>query len=245
MPIADSVTQRVLDYIARLNDEGYQPTTAQVQAYARNPFRQGTLGLIGEQMRELGGVPNPVEWMLGCNWIQRSDQDTMAVTDLGRSAILALRRAGRQTPSGSVVVFAAGNPFNYADFVSTLAEYDPFMLVDPYFKVRTHLHDLFDRTKCNRILVSSRLKKEEETGLAIALREIDPEKLDIRVARTDIHDRFVIPDSGSVTSLGTSLTGIDKHFSVLVSIEDPWSSMIRDWHLEVWQQGKTLREEAT
>jgi hypothetical protein len=36
----------------------------------------------------------------------------------------------------------------------------------------------------------------------------------------DFHDRFVIPDSGPVRQIGTSLNGVSKRLSVMVTMED-------------------------
>lgn len=240
MPIADDAAHRVLDYISRVNEGGGNPTLSQVQTYARNPFRAVWVkAALGEFLQT-----DLVDWLQANDWIAVNEGERVSLTELGQCTLRALRRAQLQAPADSIVVFRKGGPFNYAEFLVRLATYGQFMLVDPYFSELQHLQDILERTQCSRILVSTKLEKPKRDGLALALRESVADRLDIREV-SEVHDRFVIPESGVVATLGTSLTGLDKHFSVMCVLEEPFSGMVRDWHRAKWGEAKSLRERST
>lgn len=240
MPIADAAAHRVLDYIGRVCEVGYSPTLRQVQAYARNPFRAAWMKIASGEFLQT----DLVDWLHDNEWIDIDESERVSLTELGQCALRALRRAQGQAPADSIVVFREGGPFNYAEFLTRLAEYGEFMLVDPYFRELEHLEDILKRTQCSRILISTKLKKPQRDGLVLALREPIASHLEIREV-PEVHDRFVIPESGGVATLGTSLTGLDKHFSVMCKLEDPFGEMIRRWHRTKWSEATSLCEHRT
>jgi len=229
-----------MDYIARVSTEGCSPTVEQVNAYASNPFRSGLLNFLsGEITKTL-----IVDWLHEVGWIAISEDEepTVSLTRLGQATLKALRKADSLQPTGRVVLFSGGNPFDYARFISELADLPAFTLVDPFLKKITHLEDLLEQTDCVRILVASKLTIGERSRLGIALREVPAERLDIRISSEVLHDRFVIPEGGSVFSFGTSVTGLNKHFSVLIEIPEPKSNTIRERHRVIWEEGISLRD---
>jgi len=202
-----------------------------------NPFRAAWTNLMQGEFLQTAVT----DWLQTNGWITVAQDDGVSLTELGQCVLCALRDAQTEPPADRVILFREDAPFGYAEFLSRLASYPNFMLVDPYFSDLAHLEDLLTRTLCSRILVSTGLKKAQKDGLVVALRSIPADKLDIRAAR-DLHDRFVIPEGGDAASLGTSLTGLGKHFSVMCVHGAPFSDTIRNWHRAKWDEAKSLRE---
>jgi hypothetical protein len=60
----------------------------------------------------------------------------------------------------------------------------------------------------------------------------------VRVS-ADVHDRFVVPESGSVDQMGTSLSGLGKKLTVTAPIATPAADSIRSEVERAW--GEALR----
>jgi hypothetical protein len=102
----------------------------------------------------------------------------------------------------------AGDPLSYAQVMRRIAGHDEAMFVDAYIAVEPLL-SLLQQTRVTRIL-TSRKGRAKEAASRIASLVTLPERLDagrpVECGVTDgIHDRFVIPPSGAVGMLGTSM----------------------------------------
>jgi len=149
----------------------------------------------------------------------------------------------RESEPQHVVVLSDKSPLSYARFVMEIARYDDCMLADPFFQV-DNLPDILEYTNCTRILTrdSQKSQKERIAGLSVALKNINPQRgLQIRVSRhREFHDRYIITPSGPILAIGTSVNGVGTHFSVLVEIDEPVASLIRDRYREFWDQAEVL-----
>lgn len=232
-------------YVHSLNEQGYEPTENELEVYARDPFRVAVVGPgLLAAMGELLKTPI-VEYVQNVGWIRfrNSDPRRAIVTDCGKAALAAMTKlSAAPPPDNSVLVLRSQDPFVYANVVGALGEIESYMLVDPYFRLQ-FLQDLLDHTKCSRILLGPAQTTPEQSRLAVAVRDLPDSPIKIRVASSQFHDRFVIPGEGEVYSLGTSLTGVGKHFSLIVKIGSPWCGHVREYHEGLWKSADVLGTE--
>ncbi len=62
---------------------------------------------------------------------------------------------------------------------------------------------------------------------------------EVRVAGRELHDRYLIPPTGSVTYLGSSINGIGHVVTAMARISDG-ADELRSTYEEIWTESKSL-----
>jgi hypothetical protein len=252
MEIASPEAHRALVYVNAVNSHGYELSVRELVAYmaAPEPMVTGGLGqfvtaslyqaLEGAFATKKESLP---EWLSRLGWLstEGSAGSVVRVTELGRAVLLHLNDSELQSDTTLSIVLDPDDPFSYARVIGTIASHDDALLVDPYLRLDQLPHILY-QTSITRILTSTAISKQDRAGLAVALSTHNLDRdFDIRAAdRNAVHDRYVIPPSGPIQMLGTSLSGVGKRPSALVTLTTPADS-IREMHERIWDESPSLR----
>lgn len=132
------------------------------------------------------------------------------------------------------VVLDQGDELATARVIQQIADIGPCAVVDRYFSMESLLPILYS-TKVEAVLMGSDAGAKL-SGVETALRGLSVER-PFEVRKSDVfHDRFVIPPSGPVWALGTSLTGLGRRLSIMVRIDDErMTGAIRAEFREAWR----------
>ena len=173
-----------------------------------------------------GPAESQLEWLDRVGWLQKN-AGTVMITDLGRAVLRSLDEAAN-VPEGPLdVILDANEPTSYATVVGKIAGVGEALLVDPYCRLE-QLLDIASHTSVDRVLTSAAIGEEGLVEMKLALPVLAGSALDVRVSeKGELHDRCVIPLSGDVITMGTSLNSVDKHFTVLVTLGPPAAEAIR------------------
>lgn len=185
-----------------------------------------------------------LEHLVRLTWLAEGGSDgespRLYLTELGRALLRDTEQESAPPEDVSVVVFEVEDPLAYPQLVGQLANAGEGLLVDPYLK----LADL------NRVVVSTGLTRLLVTGISNNKRELaamqtylDSPSLGRRVevrASTQLHDRLLIAEDGSVLTLGSSLNGIGRKLTVLSPIPPSQCSTFRDAYEKIWDDADTV-----
>jgi len=241
MEIVGESVHRVLAYIEAMNRQGSPVTRDQVEAYADgwNPIQ--TLVGAAAFRAYIDDADDSVfertaSFLLRLGWAEVGEGQAMVLTRLG---LAVLREANSPQPGSEgdstlEVVIDPSNPFAYAQLMSKIGSFDDCMIVDPYLD-QDQLLTLATFTTVTRILTSD---KRSRTNLPVfALVLASAPHLELRVAEEKkLHDRIVIPSTGSALMLGSSLNAITRRFGVATPVEPESSRLIRNHYDEVWSE---------
>lgn len=243
MKITDDVGHKLLAYIHAAESQGYALTTAELDRYAdrpsrtRNVFAELTRGMVAGITTESGGG-----YLTRLGWAVEKD-GKVHLTALG-SAMLrhleATERAAAAQPSVAVVL-EQGNEFAFASVVAKIAEIGECTFVDPYFGAG-EVEVVFRTTSVTRVITGGKPANRVRTLAAAvaALRAGGVETPEIRVS-DDFHDRYIVPASGPVWLLGTSLNGVGNRLSTMVELpEAPAGAAVRQAVAKAWDEGAAL-----
>ncbi len=247
MDIADETGHAALAYVVAVRRRGYRLTLKEFEAYASSPRRRAippkSLSSFITTFEVFQANPEPVSaWLVRLGWISADDDGSVMLTPLGEAVLRELddREISSETPLE--VTLSPEDPIAYARAIERIASHGDAMLVDPFFR----LDDLLPvtmNTGISRLLTSDRSGKEGKARigtLGVALDRLQLERpFEIRVS-DEIHDRFVIPSAGPVDSIGTSVGGIGRRFSVMVRIASPIADDIREGHERMWEAARNL-----
>lgn len=247
MNITDEIGHRALSY---LNQQGYKVSVGELNAYIENPIRRSrwSISFTEAFKKSLFELESMVDHFLRIRWIKRtvlkkgspSDADKVELTKLGSAVLKSLNQQELMAEPSLVIVLKAEDFLSYSRVISKISEYNECLLADPYFRI-DNLPDLIDHTSCDRILTSERIQKRDKVALTVALKKITKKKIEIRVSNAkDFHDRFIIPQSGPVIFVGTSINSINQKFSVIGEISDPAAEEIRKAYEKFWDTAKSL-----
>jgi hypothetical protein len=240
MKIADELAHRALAYVAAVSRQGYPLSRKEFELYASRPGR-GRIG-IGMTARSLSdlvqGLPeSTLSYVRHMRWVRISDDDVVSISRLGTAVLAAMDEADIE-PEASVIVAPSEDVLAYAKIIGMVADRGRALLVDPYFRLESYSH-VVHYTSVTRLLVGPRADCEE---LAVALEALPREReLDVRVS-SDVHDRFVIPDSGPIDHIGTSLSGLGHRLTVTAPIAMPAADAVRAEVEKVWAAATPLHE---
>jgi hypothetical protein len=250
--IADEDAYALLAYIEGVARHGYALSTDELEHYAegreRKIFQRGELAAQFAKSVAASAAPwagtvrveTSSEWLTRLGWIA-SQKDGLQITGLGRAVLRELQQQELKEELPLDVTLSPDDPVAYARVIERIAKHRNAMLVDAYFRL-DDLLTLVQYTSVARILTSTRGKDgpSRVAGLATGVTQLKLDRpFEIRTT-DDIHDRFVIPRTGDVDSLGTSLTGVGKRLSVMVRLKEPTASLIRTRHEAAWEGGKSL-----
>jgi hypothetical protein len=249
--LTDAIGHRALAYVDSVERHGHRLTVEEFDAYVLVPGRmlpQGAVEAAARQIRRavlaayLTAAPREtvLGWLERLRWL-REDGGHVLITPLGRAVLAALEEAGREDELPTELVLSPSDELSYARLIGSIAAVGKCALVDGYFTVNSLL-DVVQRTDVQRILVRP---DHQKTGRNAALAQgvaglrID-RPFEIRIG-DQIHDRFVIPASGPVRFIGTSLSGVGRRVALTGQIGDEaTSNALRDVFEEAWSNSEVL-----
>ena len=144
----------------------------------------------------------------------------------------------------AITVLTAGDPMALAAVTSAVGRARTGLLFDPHFK-HDMLSWLANSTLIERVLVkrptrSDELKAQEQLlpiFLGGVLEATPGRQIEVRVSSDSaLHDRGTIAQDGTVTLLGTSLTGVGRHLSVVVPLPELASRPFAEQVESMWKQ---------
>ncbi|MEV7898779.1 hypothetical protein [Streptomyces cyaneofuscatus] len=173
------------------------------------------------------------------------DADGLKITSRGR-ALLRLSGANERLhtahePVVNDVALSPDDPLVYTVLTRRLAAVGKGMLVDPYFKA-DNLRWILEATSIRRILISKKSSPKERPIIAIALGTL-PNGHTVEVRATEgaeLHDRRVIAADGSVQMIGTSINGIGRHETSMISPEPAIAKLYRDSAEKLWASAEKI-----
>jgi len=243
MKIADHVAHRALAYIAAVRRHGYKLPEPEFAAYIEYPLQKTRSGLgLVDWTKITSILDTPAEtrvaWLKRLKWLS-VEGGVVDLTELGRAVLAALDEEELEIEGAMEIALGTEDPFSYARVIGRIASRGDALLIDPYFKL-DQLRDILVRTTVRGVLISSKTGKAEIAALGAALSKHSFEReFEIRIAE-EIHDRYIIPRSGDVDMVGTSLTGVGKKPTVMVTIKSPAADEIRRTHQAVWERATPL-----
>jgi hypothetical protein len=236
--ITSDTAHRVLTYIAAVTDQGHRLSVRAANAYQRAAAMasrpRGLMGLVtifGDPEAAPGNLQD-----LGWAWVD--GENNVWLTSLGRAVLRALDQQEVEGDEPFDVVLNAEDPLAYPQVISRVAMHKDALLVDPYFKLE-HLLHVVHNTTASRLLTGP---KADLPGLSTALSSSLPadRKLEVRVSE-EVHDRYIIPSSGPLDMIGTSLSGVGKGKpSAMIRVEPPAADAIRGVCEDLWDRAKPL-----
>ncbi|MFH9892317.1 hypothetical protein ACH4OQ_19940 [Streptomyces luteogriseus] len=247
---------RTLRYIDLVAGQGQKLSPAEIDAYAqstppRDARRSDPLGMAtlrsllgdGEIIRD----PEPVaNYLLKVCWIEPVDGG-IRLTKIGKAMLSA---SGQQVadheasdPEVADVALDPQDPLVYVQLTRRLQRAGAGLLVDAYFKAES-LVWLIESTTLRRVLISSRHPKSERDRQRIAVaRATVPNGSDVEVRHTDnpgLHDRCVVSETGSVQLLGSSVTGVGKHLTAVITPADDIAQVYRQKYEALWKDAEIV-----
>jgi hypothetical protein len=254
--IAEPDVHRVMVYLDAVNQNGYQPTAQELDVYGKQPDRSVTVrGGFAQLAAQAGGLSAIYATLTGTRevesfsahlvrlrWARESD-GRHEITENGAAVLRALNVSATMSDSSVIqTVLGAEDPIAYARVVSTIADMDDVLIVDPYLKI-DQLPDLFRLTSVKRILTSSERKSADKKSVPfVAASSIATHEVEMRQdLGNDLHDRYFIPASGAVQMISTSLNGIGLRLSVLTPLDSEASRAVREAHEAIWTGATPMR----
>lgn len=192
--------------------------------------------------------PEPVaHYLLTVGWI-RKDGEGLRLTGTGRAVLAACGEEVAQyeasDPEVADVALDPQDPLAYVQLTRRLQKAGAGLLVDAYFKADT-LVWLIESTNLRRILISSRHPKSEKDRqiIAVALATV-PNGSDVEVRHTNnpaLHDRCVISEHGDVQLLGSSVNGVGRHLTAVMTPSDDIAKVYRKKYEDLWQKATPVQ----
>jgi hypothetical protein len=251
--LAKPDVQVALVYLTALDAQGYSPTVEELEVYARQPHRRGpvlTGGVFGSGLSAIAAtvaeavkgtktaVPGEAitDYLFRVKWASNED-GRVVITQLGRAVRKAVE--SQDISDDQVVVLEPGDPVALGRVVEHFARSGNALLVDPYFRL-DHLMLVVGRTVLTRVLTSERVDTADLQGLRTGIEQLTLTRpFEVRVAGRELHDRYLIPPTGSVTYLGSSMNGIGHVVTAMARISDGADELRRTYE-EIWTEATSL-----
>ena len=207
-------------------------------------FAEAMSTSFGNTRRELvKPAETIVEHLVRLTWLEtvNSGNDPgLRLTELGRALLRDREQGVRMEDDVNVVVLEANDPLAYPLLVGQLANAGAGLLADPYLKL-DGLHRIVVSTQLTRLLVLG--KPHNSAELAAMQTYLDSPSLGRRVEirkSTDLHDRALLTEDGSVLTLGTSLNGVGSTTTVLTPMPEQGRLALRDYYEQLWAEGELV-----
>jgi hypothetical protein len=249
--ITNKMGQRALTYVAAVASQGYELTFAEFEAYVSMPVPDGRVWSPGQGPGGGGGAAagdGPAEpilnWLTRLGWLERGEV-TVRISQLGRAVLRAVEHQQREVQLPTEVTLGPDEPFDYGRVLGRIAEQRDALLVDPFLQT-DQLMDIVHRTAVTRVLVGAdRQYEAERRNLAEALsRTLGLDRPFYVGVSSELRDRYVIPPSGPVGFLATSVSRGGERLAVIGTIEPPIADAVRRTYEDVWSRATPLVAES-
>lgn len=180
-------------------------------------------GLIGvsDYLRRVGWIEDDIVW---CR-----------LSDTGRAIVRASTARSESDEGHGITVLSPSDPLNLLALTRAIAGAKAGTLVDPYFKDE-HLTWLIEATSISKLLLGRKSDSAAALGLAIDAARGRGRSLEIRyLPPRTLHDRYLIAEDTSVSTIGASINGLNRNFTVLTPVPDPGAPAIRRFVEEQWK----------
>lgn len=190
--------------------------------------------------KESRPAENPLEHMLRIGWLNRATDDRLKVTDIGRAMLQTAENEATLIEDLTVMYLGADDPLSYPLLVGTLAVAEAGLLVDPFLKVE-QVVDLHQHTRINRLLVGSGERhRRDNVAISRYLQDRnDDDQVEVRMSG-QLHDRVFIEPNGSLSMLGTSMNGVGRKATVLMSVPDVAAQPLTAHYETLWDEAEVL-----
>jgi hypothetical protein len=177
-------------------------------------------------------------WLARLGWLNVAE-GAVAMTKLGRAVLAHLDQESLEDEIPVGIVLNQGDELAEARVISHIASLGPCAVIDRFFSIDSLLQ-VAHLTQVGAVLVGS-TDKAKLAGLETSLPKLRLDR-DFEIRKCDVfHDRFVIPDTGPVWLLGTSLSGLGRRLSMMVELADEsLSEVIRSEFHRVWSDAEPL-----
>ncbi len=202
--------------------------------------------MFGESGRVLR-KPEPVaSYLLEVGWIEPF-QEGARLTKIGKAVLTASGQEAAQLeatdPEVADVALDPQDPLVYVQLTRRLQKAGAGLLVDAYFKAES-LVWLIESTNLRRVLISSRHPKadRDRQTIAVALATV-PNSSDVEVRHTNdpaLHDRCVVSANGDVQLLGSSVNGVGRHLTAVITPSTDISAVYRKKYEDLWQSAEPV-----
>ncbi|WP_282947153.1 hypothetical protein [Cellulomonas endometrii] len=222
-----------LRYLQMVNDAGAGVPAAHLDAWLNvtPPAELSRLDALTRQFEQLIGRDHGyAEYIELVGW---ADGDPMRITATGRAVVKA-HEGNEGVQDEALVILSPQNPMNLVTLTSTIAKAQAGMLVDPYFK-----DDLFqwlmESTSIRRVLVCREPADRSVLPMIAGAASLISRDLEIRcLPLRAVHDRFLVTQDGAIFTIGSSLNGLQRHFTTITRLPDPGTDTVREYLEKQW-----------
>jgi hypothetical protein len=207
---------------------------------------QGTSGLGGKSVEVHEPGEAMIDYLRRLKWV-RVTSGRVHITPIGEAVLTHLEQEMTDTEAPLDIALDQDDPVAKARLIGRINEIGKCDLVDAYLRL-DDLFQILNSTEVERVLTrpakpgdNKRIVELETLMGSLAL----PRPFEVRTS-DEFHDRYVIPDSGPIWQLGTSLGGVGVRFSAMVRItDDKLAKHIRDRFESAWKTGRPLKPAPT
>lgn len=184
---------------------------------------------------------NYVEFLKRLSWVKVAG-GRVELSALGSALLRGLNSPTLDAESMSYVevVVDPSDKFAFTKVLHHFNNLGTAMLVDPYLRLEQFI-EIAEFAPVNRILTSSKAigkdtaKKQYQRAVGTTEGAIEVRFID------SLHDRYYMPESGDLWTLGVSLNGIKSNMSVLTKLGQESSTIVRKAYEERWQAATVLQ----
>lgn len=217
---------------------GFKNMMAQITTNLTSPFADmAKPHTIREETR---AAENPIEHMVRISWLTRNADYGLKVTPLGRAMLQAAEAEADLIEDLTVMHLGADNPLSYPLLMRALATVESGLLIDPYLRVEQVDH-LIQHTRIDRLLLESGSKHHpDRAAIATYLNgRRDSAKVEVRMSN-QLHDRLLIEPGGKVSMLGTSMNGVGRKATILMTIPTVAAMPLSENYEALWQHAEQV-----
>lgn len=242
---------RALQFVELMNDRGVRPSASHVDAFAVTPLPSDIFAQTYNTVRRGFMDKNITTYLRQVGFILLNS-DGVSITTLGSAFLAGMVENEGSSEGGDgegapiEVVGRLSDPVTYARLLTQIDAREHALVVDPYLPA-PELQSLLQLSNVERVLSrETRLTgprpqnaAERTQHLRIAL-GVNPE-VELRFLPSDVrelHDRLILPSTGSGLVVGTSLGA--SHFTVITALGDDATAQLRAHYDGLWEQAERL-----
>jgi hypothetical protein len=256
MQILDKDQHRALAYVSAANRGGYRPIADELHEWltAPNPHEALTNSPFADLARSLKVIGHSMGFittadpetfaahLIRLGWLEKDERNSLGLTPLGRALLRTAEADEDSSEVPTAVVLGAQNELAYPMLIRRLAEAGSGLLIDPYLRLEQLLH-VRTHTSIQRVLISAKLKREEQQAMAVLITSGAGANgpIELRVADKEVlHDRFIVGEE-FVDTIGTSINTVGRqHPTVLTPLPSPAADTMREHAEKWWTEAKPL-----